>query len=364
MSEAGEPRGVAATPRPPRLDACRAAAADPRRPPGWRIKFVPGPRPAAPRQRSAAHPARAGHARKLKVSVDAAWRSAARRSRPGSLPPALEPRSVRATSIAPPCDAVFEWAEGECELRIERSRRRARRPPLAHRAPRRADAATCTAAQSRRQPPAAGRPRPRRAAAGPDGGSIRVSIEKIDELLNSVGELVITQSVLSQLAAPLEGREAERVAQRARRSSSVTCARCRKASCACACCPSASCSTASRAWCATWASGSARRSNCKSPATATELDKTVLEKIGDPLVHLVRNSIDHGIEIARSARSPPARATHGTIELHAYHKGGNVIVEVSDDGGGLQQATRSSRRRASAASSRPTRSCPRSASST
>ena len=59
----------------------------------------------------------------------------------------------------------------------------------------------------------------------------------------------------------------------------------------------------------------------------TELDKTVLEKIGDPLVHLVRNSIDHGIETpdVRLAAGKPA---HGTISLHAYHKGGNVIVEV------------------------------------
>jgi two-component system chemotaxis sensor kinase CheA len=68
----------------------------------------------------------------------------------------------------------------------------------------------------------------------------------------------------------------------------------------------------------------------------TELDKTVLEKIGDPLVHLVRNAMDHGIETPelRLASGKPA---HGVIELSAYHKGGNVIVEVSDDGGGLKR---------------------------
>ena len=68
----------------------------------------------------------------------------------------------------------------------------------------------------------------------------------------------------------------------------------------------------------------------------TELDKTVLEKIGDPLVHLVRNAIDHGIETpeVRIAGGKPA---HGVIELNAYHKGGNVIVEVIDDGGGLKR---------------------------
>ncbi len=68
----------------------------------------------------------------------------------------------------------------------------------------------------------------------------------------------------------------------------------------------------------------------------TELDKTVVEKIGDPLTHLVRNSMDHGIEPVdvRIARGKPA---HGTLKLNAYHDAGNIIIEVSDDGGGLNK---------------------------
>ena len=69
---------------------------------------------------------------------------------------------------------------------------------------------------------------------------------------------------------------------------------------------------------------------------STELDKTVLEKIGDPLVHLVRNSIDHGIE-SPEVRLAAGKSAHGVIELNAYHKGGNVVVEVTDDGGGLKR---------------------------
>jgi two-component system chemotaxis sensor kinase CheA len=67
-----------------------------------------------------------------------------------------------------------------------------------------------------------------------------------------------------------------------------------------------------------------------------ELDKTVVEKIGDPLMHLVRNAIDHGIEApdARRARGKPAT---GTISLNAYHDSGNIVIEVSDDGGGLHR---------------------------
>jgi two-component system chemotaxis sensor kinase CheA len=68
----------------------------------------------------------------------------------------------------------------------------------------------------------------------------------------------------------------------------------------------------------------------------TELDKTVMEKIGDPLVHLVRNSIDHGVEMpdVRVSKGKPAV---GTVHLDAYHRGGNIAVEVSDDGGGLDK---------------------------
>ncbi len=68
----------------------------------------------------------------------------------------------------------------------------------------------------------------------------------------------------------------------------------------------------------------------------TELDKTVVEKIGDPLTHLVRNSMDHGIESAevRLARGKPAQ---GTLKLNAYHDSGSIVIEVSDDGGGLNK---------------------------
>ncbi|HUW26952.1 MAG TPA: chemotaxis protein CheA [Gallionella sp.] len=68
----------------------------------------------------------------------------------------------------------------------------------------------------------------------------------------------------------------------------------------------------------------------------TELDKTVVEKIGDPLTHLVRNSMDHGIESAevRLACGKPAK---GTLKLNAYHDAGSIIIEISDDGGGLNK---------------------------
>ncbi len=68
----------------------------------------------------------------------------------------------------------------------------------------------------------------------------------------------------------------------------------------------------------------------------TELDKTVVEKIADPLTHLVRNAIDHGIEAAelRAARGKPAQ---GCVTLNAFHDSGSIVIEVSDDGGGLKR---------------------------
>ncbi|HYE38113.1 chemotaxis protein CheA [Methylocaldum sp.] len=68
----------------------------------------------------------------------------------------------------------------------------------------------------------------------------------------------------------------------------------------------------------------------------TELDKTVVEKIGDPLTHLVRNAIDHGIE-PTDRRIASGKPSKGTVRLNAYHESGSIVIEVSDDGGGLNR---------------------------
>jgi two-component system chemotaxis sensor kinase CheA len=74
----------------------------------------------------------------------------------------------------------------------------------------------------------------------------------------------------------------------------------------------------------------------KTVGEGTELDKGLIEKVADPLTHLVRNAIDHGIEppAIRSAAGKPPR---GTISLRAFHQGGNIVIEVSDDGAGLNR---------------------------
>jgi two-component system chemotaxis sensor kinase CheA len=169
----------------------------------------------------------------------------------------------------------------------------------------------------------------------PDSGSIRVSVEKIDELMNTVGELVITQAMLSQLGSTLEGPTAEMLraglAQLERNmrelQESVMRVRMLPINVVFSRFPRMVRDLAQRL---------GKQIELKLTGEQTELDKTVLEKIGDPLVHLVRNSIDHGIE-SPSVRTAAGKPAAGTVHLDACHRGGNIAVEVSDDGAGLDK---------------------------
>jgi two-component system chemotaxis sensor kinase CheA len=69
----------------------------------------------------------------------------------------------------------------------------------------------------------------------------------------------------------------------------------------------------------------------------TELDKTVIDRIGDPLTHLVRNSVDHGVELPETRRAA-GKPEQGVVRLHAFHQGGSIFIEVEDDGQGLDKA--------------------------
>jgi two-component system chemotaxis sensor kinase CheA len=68
----------------------------------------------------------------------------------------------------------------------------------------------------------------------------------------------------------------------------------------------------------------------------TELDRTIVEEISDPLVHMIRNAVDHGIEMP-DTRTKAGKAPQGTILLSAYHQGGNIVIQIKDDGGGLRK---------------------------
>ncbi len=165
--------------------------------------------------------------------------------------------------------------------------------------------------------------------------SIRVGIDKIDSLINMVGELVITQSMLGELSRDfdisrlpklLEGleqlsqntRELQENVMRIRMLPiSFTFSRFPRLV-----------HDLSRA--------TGKKIELKLLGEQTELDKTVMEKIGDPMVHLVRNSLDHGIELPAD-RIAAGKDEMGTITLNAYHQGGNIVIQIIDDGRGLNR---------------------------
>ena len=241
---------------------------------------------------------------------------------------------------------VFEWAEGDCDLQIKLPGA----PPAAvavEAAPVAVPVeiiAAVVMAPPPPPPPVAAAPPKLEAVAKPDApiekvadsGSIRVSVEKIDELMNTVGELVITQAMLSQLGSKLEGPTAEKLrgglAQLERNmrelQESVMRVRMLPINVVFSRFPRMVRDLAQRL---------GKQVELKLTGEQTELDKTVLEKIGDPLVHLVRNSIDHGIE-SPDKRTAAGKSPSGTVHLDACHRGGNIAVEVSDDGGGLDKS--------------------------
>ena len=168
-----------------------------------------------------------------------------------------------------------------------------------------------------------------------DGSSIRVSTEKIDELMNTVGELVITQSMLSQLGAKVAGAAAEQLRsglaqlERNMRELQESVMRVRML-------PISFVFSRFPRMVRDLSQRLGKQVELKMTGDQTELDKTVMEKIGDPLVHLVRNSVDHGIEMP-DVRTAAGKRRPAPCILQAYHKGGNIIVEVGDDGGGLSK---------------------------
>ncbi|MFQ5660205.1 MAG: chemotaxis protein CheA [Gammaproteobacteria bacterium] len=172
----------------------------------------------------------------------------------------------------------------------------------------------------------------RRNGAG-ESSSIRVGIDKIDALINMVGELVITQSMLSQVGENFDLKDLEKLRdglgllERNTRELQENVMRIRML-------PISFSFNRFPRLVHDLTSKFGKKVDLKLSGEQTELDKTVMEKIGDPLVHLVRNSLDHGIE-SPELRRTKGKAETGTIRLNAYHEGGNIVIEISDDGAGL-----------------------------
>ena len=227
---------------------------------------------------------------------------------------------------------TFAWVEDQCTLSIE---------PLADGAPAAAPAASAVAAAPpvpvAAATPAAAAPAAATGAGRHDAGetTIRVAVDKVDALINLVGELVITQAMLAQRSAELDPGLHEQLlaglGQLDRNTrdlqEAVMSVRMLPVDFAFSRFPRMVRDIASRL---------GKKVNLKTSGEGTELDKGVIEKIVDPLVHLVRNAIDHGLETTEQ-RIAAGKPEAGTVTLSAAHQGGHIIIEVGDDGRGLDR---------------------------
>lgn len=171
------------------------------------------------------------------------------------------------------------------------------------------------------------------AAKKAEASSIRVDTDKIDKLINLVGELVITQSMLSEIGARFAMPQLpilrERIGQLERTTREI-----QERVMAIRMLPIGTVFNRFPRLVRDLAAKNGKRIQLLISGEDTELDKTVIESIGDPLTHLVRNSADHGLEPPEERRKA-GKPEQGTITMNAYHEGGNICITVGDDGRGL-----------------------------
>jgi two-component system chemotaxis sensor kinase CheA len=181
----------------------------------------------------------------------------------------------------------------------------------------------------------AAKPRVEKAAAAPEAATLRVSVEKVDQLINLVGELVITQAMLAQNSKNIDtGLYQQLVAgladlDRNTRDLQESVMSIRMI-------PMSMVFSRFPRMLRDLAAKLGKKVDFVTQGEATELDKGLVEKITDPLTHLVRNSCDHGIEMPAD-RLAKGKPENGTITLSASHQGGSIVIEVKDDGRGLSR---------------------------
>jgi two-component system chemotaxis sensor kinase CheA len=168
-----------------------------------------------------------------------------------------------------------------------------------------------------------------------ESSSIRVSVEKVDQLINLVGELVITHAMIEQRAGSLDPMLHERllngISQLTRNTRDL-----QESVMSIRMMPMDFVFSRFPRMVRDLAAKLGKKVDFITSGAATELDKGLIERIVDPLTHLVRNSIDHGIEMP-DVRRAAGKTDAGRLFLSASHQGGNIVIEVSDDGGGLNR---------------------------
>jgi two-component system chemotaxis sensor kinase CheA len=175
-----------------------------------------------------------------------------------------------------------------------------------------------------------------KAPANAETSSIRVGIEKVDQLINLVGELVITQAMIEQRISHLDPVEHEplinSVGQLTRNTRDL-----QESVMSIRMMPMDFVFSRFPRMVRDLAAKLGKKVEFVTVGATTELDKGLIERIVDPLTHLVRNSVDHGIETPEK-RKAAGKGETGVLTLSAAHKGGSIVIEVTDDGAGLNRA--------------------------
>ncbi len=231
-------------------------------------------------------------------------------------------------------DEVFTWVDSDAELSVEPI------SAFAEAAPESVEVKKAAAVAPPPEAPAPAAPVAKTELIKTESatiGSIRVGVDKIDLLMNMVGELVITQSMLGELDhdTKLDARRIEQLREglgllaRNTRALQESVMRLRSV-------PISVVFNRFPRIVHDLGQQLGKLVELKVSGQTTEIDKTVVEKLGDPLIHLVRNSLDHGLESPEERRAA-GKPEGGTLELSAFHHGGDVVVEVRDDGRGLDR---------------------------
>ncbi|MBN2079468.1 MAG: chemotaxis protein CheA [Spirochaetes bacterium] len=168
-----------------------------------------------------------------------------------------------------------------------------------------------------------------------DNGTVRVETRKLDVLMNLLGEIVIGQSGLARIAEELQDEQGQRLTN-ALYGLDRTTREFQEQIMSIRMIPVGPVFGQFRRFVRDAARDHGKEIRLEIYGEETELDKTVIEKIGDPLKHMIRNAIDHGIE-GPEERVAAGKGREGRIRLNAYHREGSVYIEVSDDGRGLDR---------------------------
>jgi two-component system chemotaxis sensor kinase CheA len=334
LAKLGQLTGSAAEPDSnpeKKTEAARAPAPPVEESRAWRIRFCPGP----DLLRYGANPVLLFRELRLLGALEITAQTSA-------VPPLgeLEPERcyvawdmvLNTTAGRDKIRDVFIFVEDSCELTVEP----AAEPASATASPAvQLPAATPATTEAAPAPPLV----ERRAGGGrrstdksDSPSSLRVGAAKVDQLVDLVGQLVTVQARLIELATQREDREIQSVAEEIE---SLT-AELRETSMGMRTLPLRSTFERFKRLVYDLSRSLHKQAELTFEGADTELDKTVIDQLGDPLMHLIRNSMDHGIE-APEARRAAGKEPTGTIHLAARHAGAQVLVSVSDDGQGIDR---------------------------